>query len=149
MAEDRLPRDLNTREVSQRKRTWTPPTTLPEPAPQEGWVFRWIRASMLGTNDPTNVSSKFREGWEPCKATDHPELMLNTASTPNSRGNIEIGGLILCKAPVEMVEQRAEYFRRQAKGQMEAVDNNYMRENDQRMPLFSEKKSTVSFGKGK
>jgi hypothetical protein len=31
---------------------------------------------------------------------------------------------------------------------MDAVDNNLMRQNDPRMPLFNEKKSTVSFGKG-
>ena len=31
---------------------------------------------------------------------------------------------------------------------MDAVDNNLMRQNDPRMPLFNEKKSTVTFGKG-
>jgi hypothetical protein len=70
---------------------------------------------------------------------------------PNSRfkDNIEVAGLLLCTMPDEMVEQRREYFTKQNESQMESVDNNFMRENDQRMPLFKEKRSTTSFGKGK
>ena len=69
---------------------------------------------------------------------------------PNSRykDNIEIGGLLLCKTPVEFVEQRNEYVNRQTQAQTEAVDNNLMRQNDPRMPLFRERKSSTSFGKG-
>jgi hypothetical protein len=147
--ENRTARELESRETTQRKAAWTPPETLPSPKPQPGWVFRWIRTSMMGQADPTNTSAKFREGWVPVKATDHPELMLN--ADPNSRfkDNIEIGGLLLCKAPEEMVQQRREYYARQNQSQMEAVDNNFMKSNDERMPLFSEKRTTTSFGKGK
>ena len=147
--DNRITRELDTRETSERKKSWAPPETLPSPKPQPGWVFRWIRTSMMGQVDPTNASAKFREGWEPCKAEDHPELMLS--ADPNSRfkGNIEIGGLLLCKAPEEMMQQRNEYYARQAQSQMEAVDNNFMKANDERMPLFSEKRTTTSFGKGK
>jgi hypothetical protein len=31
---------------------------------------------------------------------------------------------------------------------MESVDNSYMRESDPRMPMFKDKRSTVTFGKG-
>jgi hypothetical protein len=145
----RLTRELETRETTQRKKAWTPPETLPSPKPQPGWVFRWIRTAMMGQVDPTNTSAKFREGWEPVKAEDHPELMMQ--ADPNSRfkGNIEIGGLLLCKAPEEIMQQRNEYYAQQNKSQMEAVDNNFMKSNDDRMPLFSEKRTTTSFGKGK
>jgi hypothetical protein len=44
--------------------------------------------------------------------------------------------------------QRADYYARQNKAQMESVDNNFLRESDPRMPLFSEKKTKVSFGSG-
>lgn len=151
MADTRSSRESENRENSVRKKAWAPPETLPSPTPQDGWTFRWNRASMLGQLDPTNMSAKLREGWEPCKAEDHPELMYQ--ADPNSRykGNIEIGGLLLCKAPVEMVEQRDEYYRKQTQNQMESVDNSYMRERDGRsnMSLFNDKKSSVSFGKGK
>jgi hypothetical protein len=149
--ENRLPRDLDSREVTQRKAAWRPPETLPSPKPQAGWVFRWIRTSMMGQADPTNSSAKFREGWTAVKASDHPELMLH--ADPNSRykDNIEVGGLLLCKAPEEMMRQRDEYYAQMNRSQMESVDNNFMREKDPRsnMSVFSDKRSEVSFGKGK
>jgi hypothetical protein len=149
MAENRLARELENRESTQRKMAWKPPKTLPEPEPQNGWVFRWIRTSIMGVADPSNTSAKFREGWEPVKAEDQPKLMMQ--ADPNSRfkGNIEIGGLLLCKAPKELMDQRDAYYAEQAKAQVQSVDNNFMRLNDERMPLFTERKTTVSFGKGK
>jgi hypothetical protein len=149
MVNNRLDREVENRESTQRTKTWTPPQTLPAPTPQPGWVFRYIRTSIMGTADPSNTSAKLREGWEPVKAEDHPELM--HMSDPNSRfkGNIEIGGLLLCKAPEELMKQRDDYYAQQAKAQLQSVDNNFMRLNDERMPLFSERKTTVSFGKGK
>lgn len=150
MAENRLAREVENRESVQRKQLWTPPETLPNPNPQPGWVFRWIRTTIMGQMDPTNASAKFREGWEPVKAADVPELMMFTDPNTNSRfkDNIEIGGLLLCKAPEEMAKQRADYYSRQAQSQMEAVDNSFMRSNDERMPLFNEKRSATSFGRG-
>ena len=149
MADNRLAREVESRESTQRKQQWTPPQTLPEPEPQAGWVFRWIRTSIMGVADPSNTSAKFREGWEPVKAEDQPKLMMQ--ADPNSRykGNIEIGGLLLCKAPEELMKQRDDYYNNQAKAQIQSVDNNFMRLNDERMPLFNERKSTTSFGKGK
>jgi hypothetical protein len=66
----------------------------------------------------------------------------------SATGNVEMGGLMLCKIPTEMAEARAVYYTQQAEGQMTAVDNNLMRQSDPRMPLFNERKSTTSFGKG-
>jgi len=149
MADNRLAREVENRESMQRTKTWTPPQTLPAPTPQPGWVFRYIRTSIMGTADPSNTSAKFREGWEPVKAEDHPELMHMTDPSSKFKGNVEIGGLLLCKAPAELMQQRDEYYAQQAKAQLQSVDNNFMRLNDERMPLFSEKKTTVSFGKGK
>jgi len=149
MAENRLARELENRESAQRKMAWAPPQTLPEPEPQEGWVFRWIRTSIMGQADPSNTSAKFREGWEPVKASEQPGLMLHADPNGRFKDNIEIGGLLLCKAPAELMKQRDEYYAKQAQSQMQSVDNNFMRLNDERMPLFNERKTTVSFGKGK
>jgi hypothetical protein len=137
-----------TREADERPRRWLPPQLLPEPEPEEGWVFRWIRLSTLNNPDPINISSKLREGWEPVKAITQPKLRV--FSVPDSRfpDCIEIGGLLLCKTPKEFAEQRDEYYRNQANSQMTSVDNNFMRENDPRMPLFNERRSNVTFGKG-
>ena len=149
MADNRLAREVENRESAQRKMAWTPPQTLPEPEPQEGWVFRWIRTSIMGQADPSNTSAKFREGWEPVKAAEQPKLMMQADPNGRFKDNIEIGGLLLCKAPAELMKQRDGYYTQQAKAQIQSVDNNFMRLNDERMPLFNERKTTVSFGKGK
>ena len=104
--------------------------------------------SNQGQTDATNVSSKLREGWEPVKAADHPEITMVTVEQERFRDNVVIGGLMLCKAPQEMVDERTDYFSQQTDSQMQSVDNNLMRENDPRMPLFHERKSRVTFGKG-
>lgn len=148
MAENRLTRELETRAVQERPKQWTPPELLPEPDKQPGFAYRWIRVSTLNNADPRNLSAKLREGWEPVKIEEQPKFQL--LLDPNSRfkDNIEVGGLLLCKTPSEMVDQRNSYYQQQSEGQMESVDNNLMRQNDPRMPLFSEKKSSTSFGKG-
>jgi hypothetical protein len=149
MAENRLTRELENRETFKRKKAWSPPSILPDPTPVPGWAFKYVRTALMGQADPTTTSARFREGWEPCKAEDHPELMMHSDPSSRFKGNIEIGGLLLCKAPEEMVSQRREYYSNQNQAQMEAVDNNFMRTNDARMPLFSEKRSTTTFGTGK
>ena len=62
--------------------------------------------------------------------------------------NIVIGGLMLCKAPQEMVDERTAHYQQQTKNQIHSVDNNLMRENAPRMPVFNERKSKVTVGKG-
>jgi hypothetical protein len=140
-------RDLSTREVAERPKQWMPPKLLPDPVPEDGYAFRWIRISSLGKDDATNYSSKLAEGWEPVKASDHPEIRLFNASAAKFPDSIEVGGLLLCKTPVEFTEQRNAYYSKQAEAQMQSVDNTFMRENDPRMPMFKERKSTVTFGK--
>lgn len=139
----RTPRDVETRATTTRA-VYVPPSTLPVPTPQPGYSFRWIATAVLGQADPSNVSKKMREGWEPVRAEDHPELQL----APTSNGNVELGGLMLCKMPTEKVQARNQYYEDHAQAQMESVDNTYLRNNDSRMPMFSEKKSTISRGGG-
>ena len=148
MAENRINRELDTHEKNVRKKAWTRPETLPSPISQDGYDYRWIRVANQGQVDATNVSSKLREGWEPVKATDHPEITMVAVEQERFKDNIVIGGLMLCKAPSEMVEERTEYFQQQTDSQMRSVDNNLMRESDPRMPMFNERKSKVTFGKG-
>lgn len=148
MADNRLDRELETREKTARKTAWKRPEVLPSPTPEEGYVYRWIRISTRGNVDGMNVSSKLREGWTAVKASDHPEITLVTIENDRFKDNVVIGGLMLCKAPVEMVEERNAYYNQQSESQMASVDNNLMRENDPRMPLFNDRKSKVTFGKG-
>jgi hypothetical protein len=145
---NRMTRELDTREKMERPKQWMPPQLLPDPIPEAGYAYRWIRIATQGKDDPTNVSGKLREGWEPVRASDHPEIRLFGSSAGNFPDSIQVGGLMLCKTPVEFVEQRDAYYQQQADAQMQSVDNTYMRESDPRMPMFKERKSTVTFGKG-
>jgi hypothetical protein len=144
----RKSRESETRAAIQRPAKWMPPQLLPDPTPEDGYAFRWIRVSTLNKDDPTNLSSKLREGWEPAKAADHPELGIVASGQGRYPDNVIIGGLMLCKIPKEFMEQRAAYYQQQTDTQMNSIDNNFMRENDPRMPLFKERSSKVTFGKG-
>lgn len=143
MADSRNSREMSTRAATVRT-VWAPPSTLPEVTPQEGYAYRWIATHVYGRELNTNVSLRMREGWVPVKAADHPEV----SGSVNASGNVEFGGLMLCKMPVEMVRARDEHYAQRQNAQATSIDNNFLRENDPRMPLFNEKRSQVVFGRG-
>ena len=99
---------------------------------------------ILGKADHTRLSRMRRDGWEPVKAADHPELMLDG----NNEGNVEVGGLILCKNTQENFDAYQRYYAKQAADQMESVDNSFMKDSDPRMRKFSERTSTTTRGAG-
>lgn len=148
MAENRLARELETRAVAERPKQWMQAEMLPEPDKQPGYNYRWIRVSTLNAADPRNLSAKLREGWEPVSIEEQPKFRLLADPASRYKDNIEIGGLLLCKTPTDFVKQRNDFYAKQTQAQTEAVDNNLMRQSDPRMPLFKERKSSSSFGKG-
>ena len=148
MAENRLARELETRAISERPKQWQQPELLPEPDKDPGFAYRWIRVSTLNSADPRNLSAKLREGWEPVPVEEQPKFRLLVDPGSRYKDNIEIGGLLLCKTPKDFVRQRNEFYAKQTSAQTEAVDNNLMRQSDPRMPLFNERKSSTSFGRG-
>ena len=148
LKQNRESRDHKTRAAMVRPTAWRAPETLPMPDDRPGWKHRYIRISTMGTADPSNISSKLREGYEPCKAEEYPELMMHAAVEGRFKGGIEIGGLLLCRIPEEFLKQREEYYAKQNKAQMDSVDQNFMRENHPLMKKFSERESRVTFGSG-
>jgi hypothetical protein len=146
MSEVKKSRELETRATFERPTQWMQPELLPEPDKQAGFSYRWIRVAMLNQPDPRNLSMKLREGWEPVRIEEQPKFQLLVDPTSRFKDNIEIGGLLLCKTPEEFVEQRNAYYDAQTQAQTDAVDNNFMRQSDARMPLFKESKSTTSRG---
>jgi len=147
MAEqNRNNREVETRQQTVRPMAWRPPELLPEPDKQAGFAYRWVRVSMLNNADPRNLSSKLREGWEPVRTEEQPKYGMLTDPDSRYKNNIEIGGLLLCKIPEEFVQARFDYESNQTQANADAVDNSFLRQSDSRMPLFQERKSTVSFG---
>jgi hypothetical protein len=148
MATNRITRELETRTTYERPTAWAQPELLPEPDKQAGFDYRWIRVATLNQADPRNLSAKMREGWEPVRIEEQPQFQLLVDPSSRYKDNVEIGGLLLCKTPSEFVEQRNNHYAAQTEAQMAAVDNTLMRQSDPRMPIFNERKSTTSFGKG-
>ena len=148
MAENKIPREMTTRDLTERPKQWTPPELLPEPDREAGMSYRWIRVSMLNSADPRNVSARLREGWEPVKLEEQPKFRLLVDPESRFQDGIEIGGLLLCKTPTELVDQQQAYYQNLTRQNEEAVNNSLMRQSDARMPLFREGKTSVSFGKG-
>ena len=144
MAENRTPRNVETRVQAERPKQWKPAELLPEPDKLPGYAYRWIRVGLQGTSDPRNYSAKLREGWEPVKIEEQPAFQLLVDENSRFKDGIEVGGLLLCKTPLEFVEQRNNHYLKQSEDQILSVDNNLMRQNDPRMPLFKESKSSTS-----
>ena len=148
-SQNRMTRELDSREVTfQRPQAWRAPETLPMPDERPGWTHRYVRISMMGQADASNISSKLREGYEPVKAEEYPELMMHATTEGRFKGGIEVGGLLLCRIPSEFLKQREAYYSAQNKAQMDSVDNAFLRESDPRMQKFSERSTKVTFGSG-
>ena len=140
-------RETETREQEKRDTIWKPAPLLPQPNPREGLDFRYVRASARGEADNINVSQALREGWEPILATDYPELQVVSDRGSQYPDNVLVGGLLLCSRPTEIGDQVREYAEKEAQGQMDAVDHNYFREQDPRMPMLRpERKTRITFG---
>ncbi len=146
---DRTPRSADTRDSEARLKPWQPPSLLDAPTPPDGYIYRWLRESMVGVEDKANMSKRIREGWEPVRAEEHPEFEAPTVEDGRHIGVIGVGGLILAKMPIETVNQRRAYYKQMAADQMQAVDSNLMRESDSRMPISQpNRNSQITFGKG-
>ena len=148
MAESRLQREITNRTSQERPKQWQQAELLPEPDKTPGYAYRWIRVSTLDKADSRNLSGKLREGWEVVSVEEQPKFQLLVDPNSRFKDSIEIGGLLLCKTPSEFVGQRVKHFADMTRAQEEAVDNNLMRQSDARMPIFNERKSSTSFGKG-
>ena len=146
---DRTPREAENRDGSKRQSLWSRPSALPTPDPRDGLCFRWIRTATLGNSDNRNVSMRFREGYVPVQAKDHPELMVLSDQDSRFKGNIEVGGLLLCSIPAEIVEDRTAQMQHKAKSQIESVDRHFLNESDPRMPVLRPERSTRISSSGK
>ena len=145
---DRKPREATSRAKTQRRKPWAPPSKLEAPEAPAGFQHRWVRTALRGEDDKTNVHAKMREGWEPVRADEYPDLAENypVIEEGKNAGVIGVGGLMLCRIPEETVEERTDYYREQTRNQMKAVDENLMREQHPSMPIHCDRQSRVTFG---
>jgi hypothetical protein len=160
MPTHRVQRDAQSRENTSREQTlregtrkqvkWLPASALPDVPKVDGWRYRWVRKSIRGFADPTNMGKKRREGWEPVNVKEHPELADYIDRDAGNSGLIEIGGLVLHRIPEEMALARQQYFSAQQKQVLQSAEAQYsnMAQPVSSMPLIRENKSSVKFGSG-
>ena len=143
----RSARDTESRESAERIQQWRPGSALEAPEPPIGFKHRWIRESVMEYDDKTNVHKKRQEGWELVRAEEYPDWVGPVIDEGRNAGTIGVGGLVLARIPIELINQRNQHFAKVASNQMEAVDRDWMRENNALMPkLAPQRKSSVSFG---
>ena len=144
--EKRTSRASQTRVKEERKKVWTPPSSLDAPPAPDGFRHRWLRAESMGFDDTSNMSAKLRSGYELVRADQYPDANYPTVQDGKYKGVIGVGGLLLASIPEEIVESRKEYFARQTKDKSDAIDNDLMKEQHPSMPINNERQTRVTFG---
>ena len=145
--ENKTSRANDTRSKSERPKVWVPPSSLDAPPAPDGFRYRWIRAEVQGYQDSKNITGRLREGYELVRA----EEVENAADYPvldegKYKGVIGVGGLLLAKVPNEIAQQRQDYMTGRHQDRDQAVKNDLMKEQDNRMPINVERQSRVTFG---
>ncbi len=148
----RTSRESETKVTKEAKKAWAPPSSLDAPPAPNGYSHRWIRTTVQGFEDTANVSKKYEGSWEFVKV-EQVQNEVGTNKYPyytegKYEGCIGIGGLVLARIPNEILESRAEYFKRLTQDRMNAVDNDLMKEQHPDMPINIDRQSKVTFGGG-
>ena len=121
-----------TREKETRRKPWAPPSRLDAPPAPEGYKNRWIRAEVNGYEDKQHVYGRLREGYELVRNEELDEEHRDTMPTIDDgrhAGVVAVGGLMLARIPLETIKERNDYYQKRSREQLEAVDNEMLREN--------------------
>ena len=139
-------RASQTREKDKRKKVWTPPSYLDTPNAPDGFRHRWVRVEILGYVDTKNIQGRLRSGYELVRADEYPDDDYPAIQDGKYAGVIGHGGLVLTRVPEEIAKQRSAYFAKQGQDQMDAVDNDLMKEQHKSMPIDIDRQSRTTFG---
>ena len=139
-------RASQTRAKEKRKQVWTPPSYLDTPNAPTGFRHSWVRVEILGYVDTKNIQGRLRSGYELVRRDQYPEDDFPVISDGKYAGVIGHGGLVLTRVPEEIARQRAKYFGKLGQEQMDAVDNDLMKEQHRSMPIDIDRQSRTTFG---
>ena len=126
---------------------WTPPSYLDTPNAPNGYRHRWVRIETLGVPDTKNIQGRLRSGYELVRVDEYPNDDFPAIADGKYAGVIGHGGLVLTRVPEEIARQRQAYFEKQAQDQVDALDNDLLKEQDNRMPIDIDKQSRTFGGK--
>ena len=144
--ETRTSRASQTRVKEEKKKVWTPPSSLDAPPAPDGFRHRWIRAESMGFDDTKNMTGKIRSGWELVRADEYPETEYPTLKEGKYAGVIGVGGLLLARIPEEIAQSREAYFRKQTQDRDDAVNSDLLKDQHPSMPINQDRQTRVTFG---
>ena len=139
-------RASQTRAKTLRKKVWTPPSYLDTPNAPTGFRHRWVRVEIMGFLDTKNIQGRLRTGYELVRADEFPEDDYPAMTDGRYAGVIGHGGLVLTRVPEEIAKQRSNHFSKLGMDQIEAVDNDLMKEQHRSMPIDIDRQSRTTFG---
>ena len=145
----RTPRASQTREKESKPKVWTPPSSLDAPPAPNGFRHRWVRAETLGFVDTKNVTGRLRQGYELVRSDEYPDSDYPVVEDGKYAGVIGVGGLVLTRVPEEIAQQRRDYYAKQSQEQVQAMDNDLMKEQHPSMPINVDRQTRVTFGGSK
>jgi hypothetical protein len=143
---NRASRASQTREKETHKKVWSPPSSLDAPPAPTGFQHRWIRVESMGFNDTKNLQGRLRSGYELVRADEYPDSAFPVVEDGKYSGVIGVGGLVLARVPEEIARQRNDHYVQQGKDNVEAVDNDLMKEQHPSMPINIDRQTRVTFG---
>ncbi len=145
---DRTSRAAETRQKTERRKSWTRPSDLDAPPAPPGYRHRWIRKEAAGQDDSKNIAGKLREGYELVRAEEYPDFVVPSIQNGLHAGVIGVGDVVLARIPEETAAERREYYSQRTSDQITAVDNDLMKTNahDTMRVVKPERQSRVTFG---
>jgi hypothetical protein len=136
-----------TRSKTERPKVWVPPSSLDAPPAPDGFRYRWIRAESVGFQDVKNIQGRIRQGYELVRA----EEIENASDYPvvedgKYKGVVGLAAFCLQRFQKRLRSNVKNYMRSKAEGMDEAINNDLMKEQDNRMPINIDRQSRVTFG---
>jgi hypothetical protein len=140
-------RQAGSRAATARKRLWVRPSNLDAPPAPAGFAHRWVSVENRGQANATNASKRFREGFEPVRAEEYPTFAAPTVEDGKFKGVIGVGGLILCRIPQEIVDDRNEQIQGRIEEAAGEIDEQLERDiSDPHLPLTREREHVTTVG---
>jgi len=146
-------RELETRETEtyeyQEPSLLDIPETVTNRFTDQGMKLRWIRISLKGTDDYSNVGKRQAEGWQFVTLDEVPEMGMSSAVKEDGRysGTVCRGDLALAKLPFAKAEARQLHFEQKSSEMVDAVNSQLEGASDRRMPVRNQSKSNVTKGR--
>ena len=147
-------REAKTREVEEEYVFEEPdalhiPDTVKARFDADNMSLRWIRISVKGQDDITNIGKKQQQGWEFVTPDEVPELAITSFVRKEGRytGTVCRGDVALAKLPTGKVTARRKHYENKANNMMDAVNAQLMKGNNSRMPITNSSKSVITKGR--